>query len=169
MADAELAAMQKVYDALEGLDESARQRTLNWAADRLDLKLVRSGKRSSDGDGEAAAEVQEFGDIAAIMHAAEPQVGTEFALVVAYWLQVVEGKDGWSGNEVNSLLKNLGHGLSNVTTTLGSLIKRKPALVMQTGKSGRSAQSKKTYKLTTSGIAEVDRMIAVQNSGAPND
>ena len=167
MEDAELVAMQKVYDALDSLDEAARQRTLSWAADRLDLKL--GGPRTKSADRQASVEERTFGDVAALMHAAEPQSGLEFALSVAYWLQVVEEKDGWSGNEVNSVLKNLGHGLSNVTTTLSSLIKRKPAFVMQTGKSGRSAQAKKTYKLTTSGIAEVERMVAAQKPEPSND
>lgn len=166
MADAELAAMQTVYEALEGLDEPARQRTLVWAADRLDLKLSNSQRRKSDGDD---IEPVAFTDVAELAHAAQPANGTEYALVAAYWLQVVEEKDGWSGNEVNSLLKNLGHGLSNVTTTMNGLIKRKPALVMQTGKSGRSAQAKKTYKLTISGVGDVKKMISAQGSAPVDD
>jgi DNA-binding PadR family transcriptional regulator len=40
------------------------------------------------------------------------------------------------------------------------LMKRKPSLVMQTAKAGRSAQARKTYKLTAAGVREVKAMIA---------
>jgi hypothetical protein len=158
MEDAELSAMQTIYKALEGLGEDARQRTLTWAAGRFDLKLGSS--RGAAGRDREAEKPGDFGDVAELVHAAQPKNGMEYALVSAYWLQVVEDKDGWSGKDANSLLKNLGHGLSNVTTTMNGLIKRKPAWVMQTKKSGRSAQSKKTYKLTVSGVNEVERMLS---------
>ena len=80
-------------------------------------------------------------------------------MVVAYWLQNHEGRDGWSGAEVNEALKNLGHGQANITATLTRLIKRKPALVMQIGKAGRSQQARKTYKLTAAGIRTVEAML----------
>ena len=160
--------MQKVYDALEGLDEAGRRRTLAWAADRLDLGAGGPSQPLLNGK-KVEAESTGFDDVAELTHAAQPPNGTAYALVAAYWLQVIEEKDGWGGGELNSLLKNLGHGLSNVTTTMNSLIKRKPALVMQTGKSGRSAQAKKTYKLTTSGISEVKQMIVASSSGSSDD
>jgi hypothetical protein len=54
----------------------------------------------------------------------------------------------------------MGSGLANVTSTLESLKAKKPALVMQVGKTGRSRQARKTYKLTSAGIREVSEMLA---------
>jgi hypothetical protein len=64
--------------------------------------------------------------------------------------------------ELNTNLKNLGHGLSNVTDALTSLINRKPSFVLQTAKSGKSRQARKKYKLTRAGLDEVRRMIQGQ-------
>jgi hypothetical protein len=159
MDDAELMAMKVIYDALAPLDEAARKRTMTWAASRLEIE---PGKASHSGTSPKATidGGSDFADVAALVDAARPSDGNDYALAIAYWLQVVEGREGWSGNEVNSQLKNLGHGLSNVTATLGRLRKRKPSLVMQTAKSGRSAQARKTYKLTAAGIREVQAMVA---------
>jgi len=159
MEDAELSAMQTVYEALEGLDDAARQRTLAWAADRLELKVT-SGKGAGVQHGAAEVESAAFSDLAELIDAAQPAKGPEHALVVAYWIQVVEQKDGWTGNEVNSQLRNMGHGAANITTTLDRLIKRRPSLVMQTARTGKGTNAKKTYKLTSGGIKAVDAMVA---------
>lgn len=157
MDDAELMAMKVVYEALEPLDEGARKRTLAWAAGRLDIDAGPTPEGNPPGDATGSEAL--FADVADLVDTAQPSSGADYALAIGYWLQVVEGREGWSGNEVNSLLKDLGHGLANVTVTLSRLMKRKPSLVMQTAKSGRSAQARKTYKLTTAGIREVKAML----------
>jgi hypothetical protein len=53
----------------------------------------------------------------------------------------------------------LGHGLINITAALDDLREAKPALVLQVGKSGKSRQARKTYKLTIAGIKSVEEMI----------
>lgn len=99
------------------------------------------------------------------MHAAQPATGPQRALVVAYWFQELQGREGWAGADINSALKNMGSGLANVTNTLDSLKARKPALVMQVGKSGRTQQARKTYKLTSAGIRAVSEMLAHADHG----
>lgn len=164
MDDAELMAMKAVYEALEPLDEAARQRTLTWASGRLEINPGQAPAGSTSPNDATQSEIP-FSDVADLVDSAQPSKGTDYALVVAYWLQVVEGREGWSGNEVNSLLKHLGHGLANVTVTLNRLTKRKPSLVMQTAKSGRSAQARKTYKLTAAGVRKVNEMLAGTPTG----
>jgi len=162
MTDPELTAMEQVHTALADLDDGSRLRVLRWAAEKFE---VDTGPPSRASAVEGSAGVSEsgqprFNDLADLVHAAEPSSGPERALVVAYWFQEIEGRDGWGGGDLNTALKNLGTGLANVTNTLDSLQARKPALVMQVAKSGRSRQARKTYKLTAAGIREVSQMIA---------
>ena len=103
---------------------------------------------------------EEFGGVGDLVHATQAGAGPEHALVVGYWFQVIQGRDSWTGADINSTLKNLRVGLANVTKTLDRLKAKKPALVMQVGKSGRSRQARKSYKLTTAGIQEVRQMLA---------
>jgi hypothetical protein len=168
MADSELKAMEAVFGALDGLEPAERDRVLRWAADKFDIRgLSAKGVawRGSSGGGGDDAEVPEFTEVGDLVHAAQPTGGPQHALVVAYWMQEIEERDGWSGGDLNTMLKNLGHGLANVTKTLDSLKTRKPALVMQVGKSGRSRQARKTYKLTTAGVREVRSMLAKSDDG----
>jgi len=59
----------------------------------------------------------------------------------------------------NASLKDLGHGLSNVTVALDGLKDEKPALILQLKKSGTSKQARKTYKLTVEGAKRVRQML----------
>jgi hypothetical protein len=163
--------MAAISAALQGLEGPARERVLVWAAAKFEVGLAPSSTPSSRGmagpalaaldHGSASEEFQEVGDL---VHAAQPSNGPQRALVVAYWFQEVQGREGWSGSDINSTLKNMGTGLQNVTDTLNSLKAKRPALVMQTAKSGRSPQARKTYKLTTAGISQVREMIAKATS-----
>src|SRR5947208_3510242 len=147
--DSELEAMQAVYAALVDLDGLARARVLSWAESKFEIEPPNKAKRDvgrNTGEREDDDRLgRRYVDIGDLMDAAQPSDGPERALVVAYWFQEVEGRDGWGGGDVNNALKNLGHPLANVTKTLTSLRGRKPSLVMQVGKSGRSAQARKTY------------------------
>ena len=84
-----------------------------------------------------------------LFDAVDPKSDVDKALTGAYWLQVVSKQDSWQSLRVNNLLKDMGHGVANVTSALRTAQERKPALVRQVNKSGRSQQSWKTYKLTT--------------------
>jgi hypothetical protein len=161
MDDPELDAMSSVHGALEVLEPAARERVLNWAAAKWDVPLARpkGPARSAVAVEPGSGEDHAFTDIADLVHAAQPSSGPQRALVVAYWFQELQGREGWSGGDINSALKNMGSGLANVTNTLDSLKAKKPALVMQVGKSGRSRQARKTYKLTSAGIREVSGML----------
>ncbi|MFZ1988992.1 MAG: hypothetical protein WAW96_04395 [Alphaproteobacteria bacterium] len=163
MADAEIEAMAAVGKALETLEAPARERVLRWALSRFEIESV-SPRGTSNGEDGNSGPNQKFSDLGDLMHAADPSNGPERALTVAYWFQQVQRQDGWTGADINSSLKNMGSGLANVTNTLNSLKARKPALVMQTSKSGRSQQARKTYKLTVAGLKEVQRMLAEPSS-----
>lgn len=166
MSDPELEAMETVHRVLSELDEAAQERVLRWASDRFGVAqsptTPKGGPPGAFGGGQD--EGREFRDVGELVHAAQPGSGPDYALAVAYWFQEVQERDGWTGADVNNTLKNLGHGLANVTQTLNSLKARKPALVMQVAKSGRSRQARKTYKLTTAGVRTVRDMLAGEHN-----
>lgn len=165
MQDLELTAMQSINSALASLDDAdAIRRVLEWAASRHGVSLgdargptTRDAAASSaDGSG---TEMQ-FHEIADLFDAASPSNEAEKALIVGYWFQVVQGRGDFDSLSVNSELKNLGHGVSNITKAFEYLIAKKPRLVIQTKKSGTSQQARKRYKLTIEGIRSANAMIA---------
>jgi hypothetical protein len=102
-----------------------------------------------------------FDQFVDLFDAIDPKSDVDKALTAAYWLQVVSNQPSWQSLRVNNLLKDMGHGVGNVTSALRTAQERKPALVRQVHKSGRAAQSWKTYKLTTSGISHVRRKLGL--------
>ena len=175
--DPELQAMSGISAALAPLDEAAAGRVLRWASDRYGggLGLARSNvNREQDrrqyaqevdgGNGNAGSEGRRiFVDVADLYDAASPKTEADKALVTAYWFQVVRGQADLGSQEVNTALKNLGHGVENITKAMTQLMNRTPRQVMQVQKSGKSQQARKRYKLTREGILAVERMTATRS------
>lgn len=161
---AEVEAMRKVAEALQTLKPDAAARVLRWAQDSY------RGRPSEAAALSAAAanglpyatqppSNQQFTDIAELFAAASPKRGPEKALVAAYWIQQIQGRQDFDAQTINTELKHLGHGVANITVTLGALINLRPQLVIQLRKSGTAMQARKTYRLTREGIQRVERMI----------
>lgn len=157
----ELDAMKKIAEALEPLDEGARTRALQWAISRY-----RSNKTVSREDAisiltepsATSSSAGGFTNFAELFDAANPITERDKALVAAYWMQCCENAASFPSQSLNALLKDLGHGIGNITEALTALKNEKPALVLQLKKSGTSKQARKTYKLTQEGAKRVSAM-----------
>lgn len=176
-ADAEFSAMQTLYTVLEPLDDDARSRVVGYIVSRLEVGLSGAAKpsgfaRASSGSAsvptseeeEVAIEKEEKGapkysSLAELYDATQPTSNADKALVAAYWVQVVQGAESFDSHSANKELKNLGHGIANITNAVETLKNLKPALALQLKKSGRSQQARKVYKVTVAGIKAVEAMI----------
>jgi cytochrome c556 len=165
---AELTAMTEVAKALQPLDSEAVRRVIAWAADRFGASAALSAvpnpaREPAETDSEeyeiSEAIPASFSDVADLYSRTEPRNDAERALIVAYWFQKLGGEPDFDSAKINRELKHLGHGVSNITAALSSLIAKKPQLVIQTRKSGSSQQARKRYKLTTEGLKHVERML----------
>lgn len=168
--DPEIKAMSQVASALENLHSDVQERVLDWALRRFSPQSehaagstrrggrhARSGREGRDGDGREDADFQDFVDL---FDATGPQSNADRALVGGYWYQVVLGNPDFPSQSVNTALKDVGQGIENITEAFSALQERKPALVRQVAKSGRTRQARKKYKLTTAGTAAVRQMLA---------
>jgi hypothetical protein len=163
--DPEITAMTGVASALAPLEEDARGRVLRWAAERFEVTLqpARAAAEPAEEDEDivpaTVSDPSQYASFAELFENSTPRTTTDKALIAAYWFQVIQGSAGFQSQQLNTELKNLGHGLSNVTDSLGSAERAKPTLVMQVNKSGKSKQARKTYKLTLAGINYVKALI----------
>jgi hypothetical protein len=167
----EIGAMSAIDTAMTELDRDEARRVLTWAVDKFapdGISIGGSQKKidreesedsSTREDGQTDTSPNEYQRISDLMDAASPSSIVEWVLVGSYWYQVVQGHENFSGQTVNSDLKDLGHGSKNITDSYNSLIRRKPPLVRQVEKTGRSKQARKKYRLTNEGIRNVERMI----------
>lgn len=171
MIDPELEALATIAKALSDLSEGQRQNVLTYINMRYrgqasDGRGVgkSAGTAGADPGSTAPGEYASLGDF---FDAANPQTEADRVLVVAYWLQVVEGASDFESFPVNKHLKNLGHSVSNITRAFESLISQTPRLILQTSKSGSAKQARKKYKVTREGTKRVQSMLE-QNSGGEN-
>lgn len=168
MADPEIDAMSAVAGALADLDQEARSRVLRWASDRYRIETsmapvealpAASALADALTDDQIAREAPEYEHFAELFAAALPKSNDDKALVAAYWVQVIKGNDKWPSRLLNIELKNLGHGIPNITDALTSNLRKKPQRVIQIQKSGSSKQATKLYKVTHEGLVYVQGMI----------
>lgn len=165
----EIEAMKVIADALKPLAPEARGRVLKWVAEAFDTTFIGPAQsraasspsqavpRSVTAGADRSGPV--FESIADLFAAAQPTSDASKALVAAYWFQVLQQEQDFDSQSINTGLKHLGHGVSNITQALTTLMTRKPQLVIQTRKSGATQQARKRYKLTSSGQQEAERMI----------
>jgi len=156
----EIEALRAMSDILDGLSPDAVARVLKWAADKHKVSIA--GASTAPGRIPSADTVARdkplASDLPEYFNDAQPRTSPEKALVVAAWLQAVQGSSDFDSGSVNRELKNLGHPSTNITRDFDDLIGRKPKMVVQTRKSGSSKQARKLYRVTHEGLVEVARM-----------
>ena len=171
---AEVKAMQKLAEAVAGLDTEATARVLRWAVDRYGVIVktaskgqagaaARGGEASDTDDGNSNGAAPHFNSLAELHAAADPQNEANHALVAGYWFQFVQGQADFTAQAVNSELNHLGRRIGNITTAFDRLKAQKPALVIQLKKLGTTKQARKTYKLTAAGKQAVELLIGQQH------
>lgn len=163
----ELEAMGSIAKALDKLDNEARERVLQWAANRYISSMVQGkvvGLHNPKASGnhllsanQPTESKMEFADLPSLFEAANPTTEPEKALVLGYWYQKMQGESDFGSQTINTELKHLGHAVKNITAAFTSLINNK--LVLQIKKSGNSQQARKRYKLTLTGMKKVEEMI----------
>ena len=157
----ELKAMAQIEAALENLEKDVRARVMRWATDRYEIA---GGGNKSGSKGRALskdheAEDGEYGNLSEFFNACAPSADADRVLVAAYWFQYKEGQDEAESQRINKELKNLGHGVGNITRAFNILKGQKPALVVQTRKEGTTKQARKKYKVTAAGKKQVEEML----------
>lgn len=163
MQDSEIAVIQRLVEAFEGLDEAARRRAYVYVGDKFALQPAATAAIASAVQRSPSQGKVDWPDFAELFAAAEPATDKERALVACYWHQVCQGAESFGSQSLNSDLKNLGYGVSNITDALDGLIEDRPQLVLQLKKSGTTKQARKTYKLSAAGAKRVEEMVATRS------
>lgn len=158
----ELAAMHAVAEALKSLPESSKARVIRWASELFGLShgsIVTPAKTQGPPQPPVQSEPSQFSDAAELFSAASPTTDMEKALVTAYWVQYYEGTQDFDTQSINRMLAHMGHKVSNITRAFEILKRQKPALVVQTRKTGTTRQARKLFRVTTEGKKTVEAML----------
>ena len=165
--DAELKAMNNIYEVLKDLDDDARARIVNWLIGKLSInrpKVIATMTPSAQFRIEDNnLSIASFTSIAELFGKTIFKTGSDKVLLIATYLQLKENKEELTSREISNELNHLGHGVSNITAAITPLINRKPSLMIQTRKEGKSQQAQKKYKVTLEGIKAADAMISSES------
>lgn len=157
--DDELGVMSVVYEELLKIDDEAKQRVLDWVAGKFSLRQSKNAIGGKKILADESISIESFGSVADAFSAASPEIDRDKALIIAAFLQRNLGKDVITGYEINNELRQLGYGLNNVTDAINQMIDRKPKLMMQVKKEGKTKQARKKYKVTVEGFKAVQLML----------
>ncbi|MHB8107358.1 MAG: hypothetical protein ACYDH4_08015 [Candidatus Cryosericum sp.] len=159
----ELTAMQAIANALSPLEPNARRRVMIWINDRFELgqlpmpRLPKSAANTSV-VGDPSVQNADAESIATLFDRASPSSDAEKVLLVAYWMQEIS-HESVTAVRVNKALKDLGHQVGHINRVFTGLIEQKPSLIMQTHRSGKTKQGRRTYKVTNEGIKRARAML----------
>lgn len=165
----DLKALETILKTLEPLSEDERERVLRWASEKLGIRQAALGRSGSDTLKKPAAidaafekHPGGFQSVGEFLAAASPTSDADRVLCVAVYLQdFSESADvTLSGKQINDELKNLGHGVKNITDAINTLKARKPQHMIQTKKSGKAKQAWKEYRVTRAGVEHAYRLIS---------
>jgi hypothetical protein len=124
---------------------------------RVQGQLRRTGSEGAETEGDA-----DYADASEFLEAAGAADAANRVLAVAYYHQMILNEGDWASMTINNDLKHVGHPVANITTTFDRLMKRRPALVRQVKKSGKTKQARKLYSLTAEGQRAVQLMLSGQ-------
>lgn len=85
-------------------------------------------------------------------------------LLVAAYLQEKGNLDEVSSLDINSHLKKLGYGVSNITTLINGLLKKIPPQIIVTKKEGDTKQSRRKFQVTERGFKDAKSFIVNTNT-----
>lgn len=159
---ADLKALETILKTLEPLSEDERARVLRWTGEKLGIQHG-AAKRAAPIDVAFEKHPGGFQTIGEFLAAASAGSDVDRVLCVAVYLQdFSETPDDvtLSGKQINDELKNLGHGVKNITDCINTLKDRKPQHMIQTKKAGKSRQAWKEYRVTRAGVEYAYKLIS---------
>lgn len=164
----DLKALEIILKTLEPLSADERERVLRWTGEKLGIQpaaLGRPGgalKKTTAIDAAFEKHPGGFQNVGEFLAAASPDSDADRVLCVAVYLQDFnESPDvTLSGKQINDELKNLGHGVKNITDSINTLKSRKPQHMIQTKKAGKARQAWKEYRVTRAGVEYAYRLIS---------
>lgn len=105
-----------------------------------------------DSDPQKNLGLKRYGSIETLFLSSSVNTVSSKILLCAAYLQEKLNIEELSSYDINSRLKKLGYGVSNISNSLNTLIKKDPPLVIQTRKIGDSKQAKRRFKVTEEGL-----------------
>ncbi len=126
------------------------------AVEPEETKIKPAAVKTKQAAGKIFADFETIDDL--FLMATAKKVSHRILLVAAY-LQEKGNLHEVSSLDINSQLKKLGYGVSNITTLINGLLKKTPPQIIVTKKEGDTKQSRRKFKVTEKGFKDAQSFI----------
>lgn len=183
--DAEIIAMNQVFESFSRLDNGQRKRIVDWVIARFALteddKFMPPVNKGAVGDVQAAdgpstvvkfdaqsagpvgfpgrKEVKDYDTVLDLFSDAHVKKVSEKILLMTAYLQERLNFTEISSYDINSRLKRIKQGVANVTSSINGILKKDPPLMEVTEKKGGTKQGRRKFRLTQRGLDFVKDML----------
>ncbi len=181
--DPEISAMNEALDALKNLDNGQRKRVVDWITARyrltevskfqvleeekqtefkemvqpVEIPVVRrrgrkpGPKKASGAQGEK--DIKNYETVLDLFSESNvKKVGSKILLMSAYLQEKLKFEE-ISSFDINSRLKRIKHGVTNISSAINGLMKKKPQLLTEVEKPGEEGKSfRRKFRVTEEGI-----------------
>jgi hypothetical protein len=175
--EAEGQAILAIMKALKSLAPETRRRVTGWAVTKYGATTsIEHPLEKDDGAKSVGAKAHTSlggGDVvdpefAAMFDAAQPRTTLERTAVACFWVQARMKKNPFLSQDANTLLKDLGHQVRDITEPFDALRAHSPSYVIQLKKDGSHQQSRKLYRMTPAGLKFVTEALRTGAFASPD-
>lgn len=174
--DPEISAMSEALEALMYLDNGERKRIVDWITARFKLDepyvpgqtavetlerppMSRSGrlkpgpKKRTEADSQPREkDVTQYDTVMDLFAEANAKKVSSKILLMAAYLQEKLNIKEISSFDINSRLKRIYHGVTNISSSINGLLNRDPQLMAVIEKPGEGKGSRRKFKVTDEGL-----------------
>lgn len=169
--DPEIVAMNKVFNVFRNLDNGKKKRIIHWLIERFGLtgdKPPRELTQPLEKQTEAKPMVKEKPEKAAkplekrgikqydtvldLFSEARIKKSTGKILLMAAYLQERHDFKEITTYDINFRLKRIKHGVTNISSLINGILKRKPLLMDEIKKEGQTKHARRKFRVTEEGL-----------------
>lgn len=173
--DSEIVAMNKALDALKKLDNGGRKRTIHWLRSRFRLakgktphqftppanvhikKQTETKPIGKEKPGKAAKplkkkEIKHYDTVLDLFSESRAKKSFSKILLMAAYLQERHHFKEITTYDINFRLKRIKHEVTNISSIINGILKKKPQLLAEIKKEGQGKHARRKFKVTDEGL-----------------
>jgi hypothetical protein len=154
------ALLDEVNEVIATYDPVLKEKARDILLEALFGAQIRASLRTDGSETEAGGSVEaalvrgdhhRAEDFPALLHRWHPPRASEKTLLAAYYLKKAGHHDPLTSQRINTVLKQHGLSVSNITRAIETNLRASPPLMEQLRKRGPTRQARKEYQLTEAG------------------
>ncbi len=122
-------------------------------------KESKRGRKSDKDNEKEKKDLTDFDTVLDLFAESKVSKASSKILLMAAFLQEKQGFKEVSSYDINFRLRRIGHGIQNISSAINTVLKKKPALMIEVDKNSSERQSRRRLKVTPEGIKAARKLL----------